>query len=382
MSCEKYAQTRYSNCSNGALSSAYTESSWMKLSEDEKLDLLQETVNREAMHNGAEPCTVSFENMPSNTQGYQTDNKIVLNREMFVDNQITYKYGETSIKMDMQAPNYSAYEVVLHEYRHSIQQQISDGKIDADPKTKARFEANNFTVTEINGQRASQYMLGKTGNSYDLYYLNPTELDAHKFSQEMAMTLVDEHRMQNGEDDSILSYAKEISTNGYEARLADLKAKYGENIDKEVEQILINKYSNTNVPVDENIEKMIINEMIASQQALDNANKKEINNMSSNDWLDKHVTREEYNSALRNSVNSYYEHEKSNPNVLQEEVNENAAEMSENYISALEEFDAAQANAADITFSESDGTDLSGNLEVSADCGADSGVDGGCGAEM
>ncbi|MCH5314741.1 MAG: hypothetical protein J1E81_02415 [Eubacterium sp.] len=326
-------KTRYSNLSDSALRSMFTESSWMKLSKYEKLDVLQETVNREALNNGAMPCKVSFENMASNMQGCQFDDKIMLNREMFVDNQITYKYGDTSFKFDMEAPNYSAYEVVLHEYRHSLQQQISDGKINADSDTKARFESNNFTVSEIDGQRASQYMLGKTGNGYDMYYLNPTELDAHKFSQEQAMALVNEHRAQNGDDNSILSYTEKISATGYEAKLAELKEKYGENIDKDVEQVLINKFNNTNVPVDKNVEKMVASEMIASQQAIDNANKNEINNISST-----------------NAV-------------------------SENYSSTVDEFDAAQANAVDMDATVSISTDTSADSSVSADAG--SGIDGG-----
>lgn len=383
--------TRYSAVSDAGLRSMFTESAWQNLGETEKLDLLQETVNRVAMRDGVEPCRVSFENMPSSTRGCQSGDRIMLNREMFVEGHVTYRYGDTSIRMDMQAPNYLAHETALHEYQHSFQTQASEGKVDVAPELEARFASNNFTVTMINGQRASQYMLGKTENGYDLYYLNPTELDAYKTSQEQTLALVREHQLQNGDDASIASYLEQIAASGYDAQLAELKDKYGENVDKEVAQVLCNKYYNTNVPVDPNIEIMVEREMVATQQAIDNSAKSEVQNMQGNEWLDQHVTAEQYDAALRDSVNQYYEHAKNDPSVSQEEALASTSVMSEEYINAVEAFDSAQ-NTPDVDFdasaSNGDFAQASADAGLGADystssgsaASAETGTDGGCSA--
>lgn len=365
--------TKYYSLSDNSLRSMYSEIEWGKLGESDKLELLQETVNREISDNaGKYTCFVSFENMSSNISGYQSGSKMALNREMFVEGKISCRFGETTIKMDLDSPNYLAYETVLHEYRHILQEKISDGTVKAPDEIKAKFESNNFTVTYIDGQRASQYMLGKGSNSYDLYYLNPTELDAHRFSQEKAMGLVNEHKALYGEDESISSYLKEISHNGYDATLANLKSKYGENVDKEVEQILINKYKNTNAPVDKKTEQMVVREMIASQMAIDNANKKEMNvHMSNSEWLEQHVTKEEYDSTLRKSVNKFYEHELNNPSTSKEEVLSSTSTMAEEYINAVDAFDAAQSQSNSVDSNTS--ADISNAIDSFESAGTDAG---------
>ena len=58
----------------------------------------------------------------------------------------------------------------------------------------------------------------------------------------------------------------------------------------------------------------------------------------------KPVTLEEYNQSLRESVTAYYEHAVNNSVMSKEEAIQSTAEMSENYFSAVEEFQDAQDN--------------------------------------
>ena len=62
--------TRYGNLSNDQLYAMFRESTYSKLGESEKLDLLQETVNRDALANGEIGAPeVRFEDLPANVSG-------------------------------------------------------------------------------------------------------------------------------------------------------------------------------------------------------------------------------------------------------------------------------------------------------------------------
>lgn len=54
------------------------------------------------------------------------------------------------------------------------------------------------------------------------------------------------------------------------------------------------------------------------------------------------VTPEEYDARLRATVNAYYEHAMNAPGMTKEEAIESTAQMSEQYLEAVEEF---QSNA-------------------------------------
>lgn len=84
-----------------------------------------------------------------------------------------------------------------------------------------------------------------------------------------------------------------------------------------------------------------------------------------------HVSREEFDSSLRNSVNEYYEHAMNDPTMSHEEALQTSAEMAENYENAMAEYDAAAAEEAGNENGEvSDGGE-------SSDGGDDAGEDGG-----
>lgn len=368
------SSNQYSNLSDNALNDMYHHECFTKLNEEQRTALFEETVNREIASNGGKyTCNVRLVDLPANRMGEQMDNSIFMNREMFANDKQSFKYGETTIQFDLEDSNYKAYETLLHEYQHIVQERIIDGTLETSPEVKAKFEANDFTVSEVDGQRGSQYMLGE--NSYDLYYMNPTELDAHKVSQEKAMELLMQHEQRFGSDDSIASYKSDIQKNGYEAKVAELQSKYGENVIQDVENTLINKYSNSNLPVNPSVERMVHNEMILSQQYIDNSNMKEYNMSNSNEkWIDLHVTRDQYDQCLRDSVNAFYEHEISSPTISNEEAISNTTQMSEEYLSALSDFDCeASTNMDSATNISSNEASVSNSAESS--CDVDSGVD-------
>lgn len=328
------------------LSYMFMRENWVRLDEDKRQDLLQEIVNRECTKLGDKfNCNVYFENMSPEVSGMQCgDNNIILNRNNFVFDKHQVEFEGKTITMPCDYSGYKAYETVMHEFRHVYQNMVSKGVIETDPYTKAVYESNNFTVTELNGQRASQYMSGYTG--YQFYYLNPTELDARRFSEKKTINLISAQCQQYGSDTSMEQYRYELSVNGYEMQLEKCKEDFNnENIDKDIEKILIYRYNHINISFDPKLELMIEKEMIITQQHIDNSyyNKEEIKMGNKIDWANVSVSREEYNQTLRDSVNRFYEHEMNDPSISKEEAMANTAQMAENYENAMEEFDAAQA---------------------------------------
>ena len=187
--------------------------------------------------------------------------------------------------------------------------------------------------------------------SYELYYLNPTELDAFKTSQDKTVALLSCLREQNGIDPSMTEYESTLSKSGYRVELQKCREKFNDpDIDKNVEKILVSKYNG--IPcnnVDKKLELMVEKEMLITQDYIDHPEKYEGDGkkMSEiNDWKDLHVSREEYDSQLRDSVNAFYEHQMNDPSVSQEEAISTTAEMAEDYQVSMEEFDAQAAEAA------------------------------------
>ena len=108
-------------------------------------------------------------------------------------------------------------------------------------------------------------------------------------------------------------------------------------------QTLQNQYFETNISVNTNTEAAVKAEMIATYKSLQQSvsmNKEDMN-MS---FDPKPVTLEEYNQSLMESITAYYEHAVNNSVMSKEEAIQSTAEMSENYFSAVEEFQDAQDN--------------------------------------
>lgn len=270
----------YSCLSDGSLYSMFQHDSWKALNESDRLGLLSEAVNRENLRCGADySVNVSFEDMKSNIAGYQLGDSIYLNKEMYVNDRLTESYGDKTIEMELPDSNWQALETALHENRHIYQDKAVAGEVLCDEETKAVFEANGFTVSEIGGERASQYMLGES--SYALYYLNPTELDAHKVSQDRTQEIISSLTEKGMIDASAEKYISGLETGGYKAKLEAFRQEFNnENVEKEVSQVLQNTYYKADVPVDKVVEDAVRREMIRTQEVIDNENSVKENSMA------------------------------------------------------------------------------------------------------
>lgn len=331
-----HSQSNYAGLTSNDLYSYFSRSNWTGLNESQRLDLLQEVADRQAAANGDKySVTVSFENMDSSTSGYEAGNHIYLNRDMFVNDRVVESYGDKTIEFKLTDSNWQALETVLHEGEHAFQDNISNGTVEADDATKALFQSNNFTVSDVDGNRASQYMLGK--NNYAFYYLNPSELDAFKTSQDQTQAIIASLQSQGLKDSSMDQYLAELQKNGYEAKLNEYRSEFGnENVDKEVAAVLKNTYFNTNEPVDKNIEKAVKSEMIESQKALDRENKMSENRTVENQTAENKT--EGNNQFLDSQIDLY---DAPNPDPLRDSMSK------EEYTQLMEETDAALPSIKD-----------------------------------
>ena len=109
--------TQYGNLSDGNLYAMYRESVYRSLSESQKLDLLQETVNRDAAARGEVGSPkVRFENLPSRTDGYAEKGIISVHRQITVHGNDAFfsiavgSGGERNPDGDVSVQNATAYD--------------------------------------------------------------------------------------------------------------------------------------------------------------------------------------------------------------------------------------------------------------------------------
>lgn len=140
---------------------------------------------------------------------------------------------------------------------------------------------------------------------------------------------------------SFQAYAKSVAVNGYQAtehRAVELFQ--NPKFVSDVNQTLKNQFFDTKKNVDPLTEKAVKEEMVRSlEKAL---NTKEETTMNA-DY--KPVTVEQYNNSLRDAVNAYYVHAMSDPSISKEEAIATTAQMSEQYLEAVEDFQSAQSQA-------------------------------------
>lgn len=261
-------QTIYSSLSDSDLYAMYRHDSWATLDESQRHDLLQETVNREAIADGNKfTANVSFDHLPADTDGYQQDGNIILDyNKTVLDKQEAVINGKT-ITTNLKSPSYDSLTTLLHEYQHVKQDAIIDGKITADPSVKEALEANTSTLSVVDGQIGCQYLSGET--DYGLYYLQPCELDAFTTSENKTNAIIESIKAQYGSEPAMVAYADKMSKYGYAAQLAELRAQYNNpNVEAEVSKALQNAYNNTNIAVDPNVEAAVKTEMVVSANAL------------------------------------------------------------------------------------------------------------------
>ena len=349
--------TQYGNLSDGNLYAMYRESVYRSLSESQKLDLLQETVNRDAAARGeAGSPRVQFENMPSRTDGYAEKGVISVNRDLAVNGTRTATYQGKTLQHTINDYNIQSLVTVLHENVHCYQDQIIDGTIrNADPQLAAEYRANDFTISMVqqgnNLDFGSQYLTGETSNGYYFYYFQATERDAFRWSEEEASRIVQELTAKYGMEPSFEAYEKTLQANGYSVMEVEVIQRF-QNPDfvKDLNQVLMNQYYDTHKSVDARTEQAVKNEMVQSRQALQPVTTrslstgKEQQNMS---FQYTPMTVEEYDQFLRNAVNEYYVHAMNDPNMSGEEALRTSGEAAERYLTAVEEYKAAMENNAE-----------------------------------
>lgn len=263
--------TRYSNLTNDQLYAKYFEN-WNTMKPDEKLDLLQETVNRDAAEKGMIGAPhVTFADLAWSVEGQQRNGVISVNRELVLDGTRTVEYQGQTISKELEDANLRAMTVCFHENAHAYQEQCIAGMIPcADPELLAQYKANDFDVTPVfdeNGQiqRGLQYMRGE--KNYYFYYLQATERDAYKISEAKTQSIMQHFSEQFGGERFFQAYAKELQTNGYQA--TELRAAcffQNPNIEQEINRVLTNEFYNRDLPVTPELERAVRAEMIASYQ--------------------------------------------------------------------------------------------------------------------
>lgn len=370
--------TVYTELSDDALYSMYRGEVWFNMDENSRLELLQETVNRSAAHNGEiGACEVRFSDLGSNTLGQQSGNIIELNRFVFAEDKYIHEYNGHIIEEAVKDSNMLALETVLHEDIHAWQNQCLNGTVEyADSARFSEYEANNFSLSLISDGNGgytvgSHYLNGTDPNlGYYFYYFQSTERDAHYYSQAQTLKIMASIEEKYGAEPSFAAYRQEIFLNGYEATLNEACEKSGcKDFEAQVNQVLMNQYHGTNVPVDPKIEVLVQNEMTESykeQMRLLQETKGEIQ-------MEKNytpVTAEDYDKSMRETVNAYYEHAMSDPNMSKEEAMQETANMAEEYLSAMEEISAAQENGEiESSAAEEAGEDIDNDGGVDDDGG-------------
>ena len=394
--------TRYGNLSNDQLYAMFRESTYSKLEENEKLDLLQETVNRDALEKGEVGAPeVRFADLPANESGNAANGVINVNRNMAVNGTQSFEYNGQTIQHSISDYNVQSLNTVLHENTHCFQDQIIDGTITIEDAQKtAEYQANSFTSSAVlqdgRYQLGSQYLTGETANGYYCYYFQSTERDAFLGAEERTAAILSGLTEKYGTEPSFEAYAKSVESTGYHATEREAIERFqNPNFERDLNQTLQNQYFGTNVPVDKNTEAAVKAEMVATYKSLqqqitqaNNLSAKENAKMSFDP--NKPVSLEEYNATLRDSVNAYYEHAMNDPTMSKEEAIKSTAEMSEKYIDAVQEFQESLGMQTTVGVSMNEGVQSIGSNGIQADADAldttgisagdtavDSGVSGG-----
>lgn len=395
--------TRYGNLSNDQLYAMFRESTYSKLGESEKLELLQETVNRDALEKGEVGAPeVRFADLPANESGNAANGVINANRDMAVNGMQSFEYNGQTIQHLISDYNVQSLNTVLPENTHCFQDQIIDGTITIEDAQKtAEYQANSFTSSAVlqdgRYQLGSQYLIGETPNGYYCYYFQSTERNAFLGAEERTAAILSGLTEKYGTEPSFEAYAKSVESTGYHATEREAIDRFqNPNFVRDLNQTLQNQYFGTNVPVDKNTEAAVKAEMIATYKSLQQQIT-QVNNLSAKEDTkmsfdpNKPISLEEYNATLRDSVNAYYEHTMNDPTMSKEEAIKSTAEMSEKYIDAVQEFQESQGMQTTDGVSMNKGAQSIGSNGIQTDASAldataisagdtgavDSGVSGG-----
>ncbi len=261
--------TSFSGLSDKELYSLYSDRSWSRMSLESKTELLQETANRETLAYGdSYAVKVRIDDLEPGTLGVQNGREVTLSRSAVENGKLYADYKGRTAEMRMQDSNWQSLETVLHEVRHTWQDEVAQGRIEADRDLQDTFASNGFTVSEIDGKKGVNYMYGvKDGN---MYLLNPTEADANIYAQGKTSEIIGKMKAEGTADLTMDVYAEKLERSGYGVQLQRIREETGkQDIDSQVAQVLKNCHFKTDEPVDADIDKAVKAEMEASYRKLE-----------------------------------------------------------------------------------------------------------------
>ena len=319
--------TQYGNLTDSSLYAMYRTSVFSSLSETQKLDLLQETVNRDAREwKELGAPQVVFASLPPNISGTAANGIITINKEMVVEQRQSFTYQGKTVTHPLTAANLECLNTIFHENTHCWQDQIIDGTIPCQQKALLpEYQANTPTASPmlINGKYTlgSQYMTGVTPSGYYCYYFQATERDAY-LAAELKTNQIQQFLTEKyGMEKSFADYQNSIRLTGYRAMEQEaIQTFQNPNFEKDVNNTLKNQFFGTNIPVNPATEQAVKKEMAATYQEYLNKSLAPSQLEDKNMPLNHSITLEEYNASLRSTVNAYYTHAINNPSISREEA--------------------------------------------------------------
>lgn len=160
---------------------------WTHLSENEKLELLNDVEQTQAALERRDAMTVEFEDLPRNTFGYQDadNNKIVINR--------------AHIQSDHPFYHREAIDTIIHEGRHAYQHYNVDIRTTHESDAEVASWRENFYDPKYgyyHSQGQKMYIPVGDGTYQEmsdnrLYEYQPVEIDARNFASDV-MSKLDE----------------------------------------------------------------------------------------------------------------------------------------------------------------------------------------------
>ncbi len=255
----------YGKLTDDQLYANFRASSWNKLDDNARQALLQEVVNRSARAHGEQGvCQVAWDPNIGGALAAQRGSTIAINPDYL---------SAGAVKGDA-AQSWEALESVLHEDEHAYQYQVCDGRIpNADPALRRQYQANNFDVTMITDaggvtKPGLQYIAAEENGgeaNYLLYYLQSTERDAHRISQEKTQAILARQEQlileekQQGlispedakvDEEAAAEYRRQVQANGYEAMVQEANDFFfTTNFEEDLNTALTNNYYGENKPL-------------------------------------------------------------------------------------------------------------------------------------
>ena len=369
------------------LYSNFSYNKWNQLDIDTKWKYLQKLENYFAAEQGRPAVKVLM--VPSkDIDGYygeysSDENAIYINRDLV-------EYGTLLGPVDKNHPamldaNMQLFDTIAHEGYHAYQNYaIEHPGFHKDVKQVKEWAINDENV--------------KIFDEGDEYLVQPQERDAWKYGSEKTREAFDEIEKYYGAEPGRAMYEKSVEDNSYENALERLWNNNPDGLNqmyKEMMDAYEERYRENNSTV--NLDSITVDEYDAiSREAVNRYYKHLKNNPSlsnedvmrmtgemsekyfsaveeyknavqqkekSEDRVEKEnrtekyeaqnqenrsifnsdrVSVEEYDKTLRDQVNKYYEHLKNDPSLSNEDVMRTTEEMSEKYLTAVEEYRNAQ----------------------------------------